>query len=219
VSHCGDFLFEDMFRDFRAEWTETSIYVEDYTRRVTVEKLRLMLPQRVERITAGHAQLVVEAHPSLRAKATAVCDIVAAQGARRGVLFFRFRRLLDVFMKLLKAKGIDCCFVHGMRSTKQNDLALREFRSGNAQLLLITRDTGKRGLDLPEADYAVFYSPKSREDVTWQEVSRIRSTTSNKKDTYILNYAETAESDKADRMFALFLEQPRSIAVRRERRQ
>src|SRR5262249_34340531 len=22
VSHCGDFLFEDMFRDFRVEWTE-----------------------------------------------------------------------------------------------------------------------------------------------------------------------------------------------------
>jgi hypothetical protein len=41
--------------------------------------------------------------------------------------------------------------------------------------------------DIPQANYAIVYSPKEDEYVMWQELSRIRSTLGNNgKDSYIL---------------------------------
>ena len=54
----------------------------------------------------------------------------------------------------------------------------------------MTRTTGGRGLDLPFAHYAVFYSPKSDPVTMWQEMSRIRSTVSTPKDVHVLCYGD-----------------------------
>jgi hypothetical protein len=52
--------------------------------------------------------------------------------------------------------------------------------------------------------------------VTWQEISRIRSTAINKKATYVLEYDGTAEAIKAFRMFAALSRSSRSVEVRCE---
>ena len=114
----------------------------------------------------------------------------------------------------LRAEGHDAVIVHGGQSPTENDRSLDRFRAGQNPLLLITRDTGKRGLDLPEAEFAIFYSPKSRDDVTWQEVSRIRSTLKNRKNTYILFYSHTGEAAKMDRMMAALQETTHSKDIR-----
>jgi hypothetical protein len=68
--------------------------------------------------------------------------------------------------------------------------------SHTANILIITRSTGRRGLDMPQADYAILYSPKTDEYVVWQELSRIRSTLTNSKPSYILCYDKTTEQDR-----------------------
>jgi hypothetical protein len=64
------------------------------------------------------------------------------------------------------------------------------FAKSTNGLLLMMRTTGGRGLDLPFAHYAVFYSPKSDPVTMWQEISRIRSTVSTPKDVHVLCYGD-----------------------------
>jgi len=55
-------------------------------------------------------------------------------------------------------------------------------------------------MDLPQAKGAIFYSPKASETSTFQEASRIRSTTANVKTCYILCYGGTDEREKLTRL-------------------
>ena len=138
--------------------------------------------------------------PRLRNKFDALLKILALHAGQRGVIFFRHIKVLREALSNLQSRHKVIATVHGERSASENDNALSIFRRQRGALLLITRDTGKRGLDLPEADYAIFYSPKAREDVTWQEVSRIRSTVRNIKETYILYYLHSGEEKKMNTM-------------------
>ena len=80
-------------------------------------------------------------------------------------------------------------------SSDRRFLLLKQFEAMEAGVLIITRGTGKRGLDIPKAHYAVIYSPKEDEYV-WQELSTIRSTLEKGKESYILFYFATREETK-----------------------
>jgi superfamily II DNA or RNA helicase len=188
LSHLPDFVYEDMARDTGWHFEETFRYDAELQRRIPAIARRVDDPPRTDDQITMHAEF--------RGKADSLYRILAYHVEERGVIFFRNVRILDLFAGRLAAEGRTTVIVHGGQSTADNNRALARFRAGNDMLLLITRDTGKRGLDLPEADFAVFYSPKSREDVTWQEVSRIRSTLRDKKNTYILFYSGTGEEAK-----------------------
>lgn len=188
LSHLSDFVYEDMARDTGWYDEETFRYDAELQRRIPATVRRVDDPPRTgDQITM---------HAEFRGKADNLNRILARHVEERGVIFFRNVRILDLFAGKLAAEGRTAVIVHGRQSTAENDRALVRFRASNNMLLLITRDTGKRGLDLPEADFAIFYSPKSREDVTWQEVSRIRSTLRDTKNTYILFYSGTGEEAK-----------------------
>ncbi len=60
----------------------------------------------------------------------------------------------------------------------------------------MTRQLFGRGFDLPEADSAIFFSPKMDERTMWQEALRIRSRVSQTKDVFICYFAWTTESAK-----------------------
>ncbi|MGM4915422.1 DEAD/DEAH box helicase [Rhizobium sp. 768_B6_N1_8] len=188
LSHLADFLYEDMARDTGWQFEETFRWDRELESRIPATVRRIIDPPREGDVIPMHAQL--------RGKADGLYRILDRHPCESGVIFFRNIRILDRFAEELRAEGRTIVVVNGSQSPADNDRALARFRAGTNVLLLITRDTGKRGLDLPEADFAVFYSPKSREDVTWQEVSRIRSTLRDKKNTYILFYAETGEQTK-----------------------
>jgi ERCC4-related helicase len=213
MSHCGDFLFEDMFRGFEAFTAETFVYDSELVSRIPASKLRIQPPERVLRSLRRRVVEQIEAHPEPRAKVLTLERIVQTRKRQQGVLFLRYVRILDEISKRLRASGHEIAMVHGAQKQTTNDRELERFRKRHASLLLITRDTGKRGLDLPEADYAVFFSPKARDDVTWQEVSRIRSTIMHEKASYFLCYAGTAEALKMDRMLAAMTQSSRSITV------
>jgi superfamily II DNA/RNA helicase len=191
MSHLPDFLYEDMAKDFAWSVVETLCFDAELEERCIPVTAR-----RIDEPAKEGGQIVMRAEP--KAKFDAFFHILALHPGERGVIFFRNIRILTAAVARLSNEGHRMVVVHGEQTLTDNDQALARFRAGRDMLLLITRDTGKRGLDLPEADFAVFYSPKSREDVTWQEVSRIRSTLRDRKSTYILYYAHTGEAAKME---------------------
>lgn len=190
--HLPDYLCEDMARGFTREFVETWRYSVDFVDRIPVEQWRVVVPPE------GRDEGVMWPEP--RAKLETLLGILANHRGQRGVVFFRYVRVLEALASRLRDEGVPFVVVHGELELADNESALARFRAASNMLLLITRDSGKRGLDLPEGDFAIFYSPKSREDVTWQEVSRIRSTIPNPKVTYILFYDSTGEAAKIGRM-------------------
>lgn len=188
MSHVPDFLYEDMAKGFEWIFEEASRFDRELKNRIPVTSRRVVAPPK------EHGQIVMRPEP--HGKFRALFLILARHPRQRGVIFFRNIRILNAAAARLASEGHATVQVHGEQTPAANDGALARFRNGRDMLLLITRDTGKRGLDLPEADFAIFYSPKSRDDVTWQEVSRIRSTLRDRKNTYILFYGGTGEARK-----------------------
>ncbi|CAN0474273.1 unnamed protein product, partial [Phaeothamnion confervicola] len=122
--------------------------------------------------------------------------IVAARGKakERGVVFVRTITLLDGLKPILAGLRLPLFELTGEKTDRERKSAIDGFRKSTNGLLLMTRTTGGRGLDLPFAHYAVFYSPKSDAVTMWQEMSRIRSTVSNPKDIHVLCYGDREAS-------------------------
>ncbi len=73
-------------------------------------------------------------------------------------------------------------------------------RSGDAQVLVMTRELGGRGLDFPDVQTAVLLSPRSQYQAVAQELARIRSRRQLIKQAFVFYYANTTETAKARRL-------------------
>lgn len=124
------------------------------------------------------------------AKADHLDTLVAERRGRgeRGVLFVRTLTLLEAVLPRLAAAGAEVSVLHGEMPDAERVRAIDGFRRSTGGILLMTRTTGGRGLDLPFADYAIFYSPKTDPVTMWQEASRIRSTLSRPKEILVMCY-------------------------------
>ena len=123
-------------------------------------------------------------------------SIVLARHERgqRGVIFTRTIELLEALREVLAPLAAHISLLHGKLGDEERRIAVDRFRGSQAGLLLMTRTTGGRGLDLPFAHYCIFYTTKTDASTMWQELSRIRSTVSTPKDSYVLCYG-SGESD------------------------
>ena len=76
------------------------------------------------------------------------------------------------------------------------------FKTGSRDILLMTRDLGKRGLDFPMARILVLCSPKSSPRTMDQELCRTRGQRHNRttKRVFILFYSSTYEEEKIRRV-------------------
>lgn len=121
-------------------------------------------------------------------KAVTALDLIVwrAQRPERGVLFVRTITLLEALKPLIAAEGLPVFQLTGEMGDHERQHSIAGFCESPNGVLVMTRTTGGRGLDLPFAHYAVFYSPKTDPVAMWQEMSRIRSTVSNPKDIYVL---------------------------------
>ncbi|MGY3129331.1 superfamily II DNA or RNA helicase [Bradyrhizobium sp. USDA 4501] len=117
-----------------------------------------------------------------------------AKAKERGVVFLRTITLMEGLKPILAAARLPLFELSGEKTDNERKLAIDKFRKSANGVLLMTRTTGGRGLDLPFANYAVFYSPKSDPVTMWQEMSRIRSTVSTPKDIYVLCYGNREAS-------------------------
>jgi superfamily II DNA or RNA helicase len=187
-----NFLFEDLFQGF--DWE--------------IDKRRLVCEHELDTIDDetpkfGDVRVLLDSRPDdryralLRGKFDSLQQIVTCRPEDSGVVFTRYIRLSDAICDKLNEMGISYTQIDSRVKGRQLHSRLQDFREGRTRILVITRDTGKRGLDLPKADYAVFYSPKASERTVWQELSRIRSTIHSTKDSYFLVYEESGEEEKA----------------------
>lgn len=76
------------------------------------------------------------------------------------------------------------------------------FKVGDRDILLMTRDLGKRGLDFPMARSLILFSPKSSARVMDQELCRTRGQRKDRtsKIVYVLYYGGTYEEEKMRRV-------------------
>jgi hypothetical protein len=183
------FIYEDMSKGLWSEFREITAIQDPLTGELETFYGRSRLRGLTEHF---------EHYPSLGGKAAFL--IKHSRENAKIVFMFRYVRLLVAVETEFSKTGIHTANLHGEMTDRQREKALQEFRFGNTNVLLMTRDTGKRGLDLPQAEAAVFYSPKASESSTFQEASRIRSTTSQVKECQILCYGNTDERAKLQRL-------------------
>lgn len=100
----------------------------------------------------------------------------------------------------LRDDGIAAVLAHGELRAAEADRRIRLLRTGAAQVLVMTRDLGGRGLDFPEVSTAVLVSPRANYQAVAQELARIRSRREAPKSTAVLFYASTTEAAKARRL-------------------
>lgn len=184
------FLFEDMFEGFLFDVRKLPLVIECIEQDQWVE-VPILVDMRLN---------PSEFWPELRAKSSALFELILNRKHERGVVFTRNVRLSDELAELAINQGITTLTLDGRLSDRQRFARLRAFKELTHGILILTRTTGKRGLDIPSADYAAVYSPKEDEYIMWQELSRIRSTLGRSKESYIFYYDGTAEAEKLKRL-------------------
>ncbi len=184
------FLYEDMFADINPIRKEVHIFENCQPTPLT----RLVFDLEDNRLSN-------EYFPHLRGKSDLLLSIVAKHSKDKGLIFTRNTRLSDTLADFLCRNQVSNLTVDGRINSENGRIKrVREYQESDTKVLIISRNTGRRGLDLPMADYAILYSPKEDEYIVWQELSRIRSTLSNTKPSYILFYGGTSEEARVQRL-------------------
>lgn len=183
------FLYEDLFKDVTPDPVTVPL-IEDCIP-VGVFRTYLLDDKRQEG----------KYFPQLKKKYESLLRIIRQFKDKKGIVFVRNIELSEALSDAFGSDGIRSVKVDSRVSgSKRYDVVKGFLASQVTNVLLITRTTGKRGLDIPQADYAVLYSPKEDEYVVWQELSRIRSTLSVTKPSIILAYWDTTEFKRLVRL-------------------
>jgi superfamily II DNA/RNA helicase len=85
-----------------------------------------------------------------------VADVVGANGST--LVFTRTRRGADRLARQLGQNGVKAEAIHGGRSQRQRDRALRNFKNGQAEALIAT-DVAARGIHVDGVDCVVHFDP------------------------------------------------------------
>jgi len=96
-------------------------------------------------------------------------DIVA--DGHRVLVFSQFTRFLGEARRRVAAAGIEHCYLDGR--TRRREEVLAQFRSGEAQVFLISLKAGGFGLNLTEADYCILLDPWWNPATEAQAIDRI----------------------------------------------
>lgn len=101
---------------------------------------------------------------SPEAKNAVLAEVLRREGAERVIVFTRGKHRADAICRKLRKAGFACAPIHGNRTQRQRENALRSFREGAADVLVAT-DVLARGIDIPDVRYVVnFDVPGDAED-------------------------------------------------------
>jgi ERCC4-related helicase len=128
-----------------------------------------------------------------------------ARGGRPAVVYCREIQLVNRLAE--QAWPTPPAIAHSGLGDRYLQETLR-FKSGARDVLLMTRDLGKRGLDFPMARSLVLYSPKSSARTMDQELCRTRGQRKDRgnKPVYVLFYGDTYEEEKMRRVVGELVE-------------
>ena len=160
--------------------------------------------QRKARVTDSDALVDVESvrevsysnSPTANGKLTALRSILSARRKERSLVLTRNTDVNHFVSRRLTDYGMVTASITGAMSDEDRRASLERFEKGESPTLIVNRQIGGRGFDLPKARFAVFLSPKRSEETMWQEMLRIRSSHIDPKDVYILFFSETKEEEK-----------------------
>ncbi|MCL4442234.1 MAG: DEAD/DEAH box helicase [Firmicutes bacterium] len=113
---------------------------------VTVSKTNLTVPQ-IE-------QVYYEAPE--KHKLEALCRLLDITDITQGIVFCRTKRGVDELVAGLQARGYTAAALHGDLSQQQRNNVMRQFRSGEVELLVAT-DVAARGLDIEGVSHVINY--------------------------------------------------------------
>jgi SNF2 family DNA or RNA helicase len=102
--------------------------------------------------------------------------ISLASGQLQGeqmVIWFKFRKELQYVLSALEKRKYRCVYVDGTVLDDDKELAQKRFQSGDAQFILATEKSLKKGADLSAADVAIYYSNEYSIDDRFQTQDRI----------------------------------------------
>ncbi len=104
------------------------------------------------------------------------------------VVFANYAKLVNLAVRRLKEAGISVTSVSGGLVANQRNEALSSFRSGESQVIVLTHGVGGEGLDLVEADRAIFleyaWHPAGNEHAA-KRIHRYGQTSKNVEVTFI----------------------------------
>jgi superfamily II DNA or RNA helicase len=134
--------------------------------------------------------------PTANGKITALRAILSGRRNERSLVLTRNTDVNHFISRILNDYGFVTASITGTMSDGNRRKSLEQFENGKAKILIVNRQIGGRGFDLPIARFAVFLSPKRSEETMWQEMLRIRSSHIDPKDVYILYFSQTKEEEK-----------------------
>ncbi len=85
-------------------------------------------------------------------KTSLLIDLLNEHPGVRSLVFSRTKHGAERMMKKLVATGFSAASIHGNKSQGQRDRAIREFKSGEIDILVAT-DVAARGIDIPDVKY------------------------------------------------------------------
>jgi len=129
-------------------------------------------------------------------KAKFVLQFIKSQSRnKQGIVFCRFKPLVESLYQLGRCQGVNCNYIHGDLSAGQISRRINDFRKENFDILFMT-NIGERGMDFPNADYMIIYSVRNEFEKMDQQICRIRSNRKHKKEIYLLAYENTQDEKK-----------------------
>jgi superfamily II DNA or RNA helicase len=163
---------------------------QTYQRKARVNKTNALVDvESVSEVSYSNA-------PTANGKVAALCSILRRRRNERSLLLTRNTDVNHFISKLLNEYGMVTASITGAMSDEDRRESLKRFENGEAKVLIVNRQIGGRGFDLPIARFAVFLSPKRSEETMWQEMLRIRSSHIDPKDVYIFYFSQTKEEEK-----------------------
>ncbi|MDA8585112.1 DEAD/DEAH box helicase [Rhodobacteraceae bacterium] len=89
-------------------------------------------------------------------KTSLLIELLNEHPGVRSLVFCRTKHGSERLMKKLCATGFSAASIHGNKSQGQRDRAIREFKSGEIDILVAT-DVAARGIDIPDVKYVYNY--------------------------------------------------------------
>ncbi|GLV43348.1 vasa [Carabus blaptoides fortunei] len=95
------------------------------------------------------------------AKRQKLLSLLTEEGTQRTLVFVETRRNADFIATYLSENSVRTTSIHGDRLQREREEALRDFKSGNRDILVAT-DVAARGLDIKDVKHVINYDlPKS----------------------------------------------------------
>ena len=98
-------------------------------------------------------------------------EILSKKEVKKTIIFAETKRSVDIVSKNLKEAGVKVEYIHGDKTQKSRDFALKKFKDGRADVLVAT-DVAARGLDVKGITHVINYERPRDQDSYIHRIGR-----------------------------------------------